>query len=755
MRFPTSFLYAMSTSRINVDILFGALAFFLPLLLYMSTLCPTVPTGDGAELACAAYSLGIAHPTGYPLFCLWGRIFILALPLGSVAVRINLMSAFFASLAILLVYVLAREMFRGIFEHERFFSRLVALFTALIFSVSETIWSQAVQTEVYTLHIFLVGSLILVMVLWRWTAESRLALLWALLLGLSLANHTSVIFLLGAALYLVLSEWRRLGLKRCLPGMALFFFLGISLYLYLPLRSALNPPHDWGNPETIGRLWDHITAKQYRKLFLFASPPDVWNNLRYYARLLIRQFGAFLLVLSLVGAVLHGRRWRALFLLFVLAVLGNVLLAASYDILDIEAYYLPSYLIFSLWLGLALALGFRWVLWRRGGAVLRWIAPAILAALTAVPLAVNFSMASQRGMTIARDYGLNILNSVEPNAILFSAAENETFPAMYLHDVEGVRPDILIFSTASTLERMRRFLGLNQTLPGEEPAQLRNMVVERTTRPVYFAKEHMSMGTDLQIGDLSFIPSFVPFGLVYRLQRGVSQALEDQLPWSEYLQEEFVGSRTLQDYRACMMVANYHLSLGEDLWVRGDTMAAGKHFALARAGIESVDKASIHNSIGVFFRRIGRIDAARSEFERALSCRQKTRVDQSLIHVNLGNLYVDVGKTDLAQRQMERALAIWPENPPAQFNLARLRANEALAAGLYDQAVGELEKMLALEPDNAAVCYNLGVIYGQRLKRRRLAREYLHRCLMLAPQGPVADAAKTELERLRELMDKK
>jgi tetratricopeptide (TPR) repeat protein len=741
----------MSKSRFNIDLLFGALAFLVPLLLYGSTLCPTVPVGDGGELTCAAHSLGIAHPTGYPLFCLWGRVFIVALPLVSVAVRVNLMSAFFASLAILLVYVLAREIFGEIFKDEWFFSRPVALFTALIFGVSETMWSQAVQSEVYALHAFLVTALILVMVLWRRTADGRLALLWAFLWALSLANHTSVVFLLGVALYLAASNWRRTSLKQCLPGMALFFFLGISLYLYLPLRSALNPPHDWGNPETLSRLWDHISARQYRKFFLLASPPDVWNNLRHYVGLLTRQFGIVLLIFSLVGAVLQARRWRALFTVFLLAILGNVLLAASYDILDIEPYYLPSYVIFVLWLGLALAFGFRWLLSRQWSRGFLWIAPVLLTALTAVTLGTNFSRASQRGMTIARDYGLSILSSVEPNAILFTAADNETFPVMYLHDVEGVRPDVITFSTASTLERMRRFLGLTEVLAGEKPAQLRRMVVERTKRPVCFAKEHMSMGTYLQLGDLSF----EPYGLVYRLQRGADRALEAQLPWSKFLKGELAGgSWQFQDYRARMMVANYHLSWGEDLWVRGDTMAAGEQFALARAEIASVDKAAIHNNMGVFFRRIGRFKLALSEFERALGCRQKTRADRSRVHANLGNLYGDLGKTDLAQSEMERSLAIWPENPPAQFNLARLRSNEALAAGLYDQAVLELEKMLALEPDNAAVCYNLGVIYGQRLRRPELAMVHLRRCLMITSQGPIADAAKVEIERLRELMEK-
>ena len=47
---------------------------------YLKTLCPTVYTMDNAELAIAAYRLGIAHPTGYPLFCLLGKLFTLLIP---------------------------------------------------------------------------------------------------------------------------------------------------------------------------------------------------------------------------------------------------------------------------------------------------------------------------------------------------------------------------------------------------------------------------------------------------------------------------------------------------------------------------------------------------------------------------------------------------------------------------------------------------------------------------------------------------
>ncbi len=743
----------------------------MPLLLYLYSLCPTVPVGDGGELICAAYRLGIAHPTGYPLYCLWGRIATLMLPLGNLAWRVNLMSALFASVAIFLVYFLARELFRRPLHADPLLWRLLALFTALMVAFSETLWSQAVQAEVYTLHVFLVTAILLALVLWQRLESAQLAFLGAYLWGISLSNHTSAIFLAGAILYMIITGWTRLNIKRHLPVVVLFFILGLSLYLYLPLRSAVDPPHDWGNPENLRHLWDHLTARQYRQFLLFSSPPDVWNNLRHYGTLLKSQLGLSLLILGPVGAVLHGIRRPRLFLPLLLAFFGNVLLVAGYHILDIEAYYLPSYFILGLWVGLALATAVRW-LWARYGRVtsLR-VALVVLVAVTLIPLIANFSKSSQRGMTLARQYGLNILSSVEPGAILFATADNEAFPVLYLHDVEGLRSDLAVFDLGSTLERMRRFLGRSERTFQEDPMGLRRLVMESSERPVYFAKEHMSLATDpLQNRDLSL----EPHGLVYRLRRdrqgwgeqrsigveekdidgvdSVPQAAdrlaEGPSPWSQYLKEGFESFRQYRDYRAVMMVANYHLCQGEDLWLQGDTTDALRAFARARRTLEGVDKAQIHNSMGVFFRRIGWVEGAAREFETALSCGQRTRADLSNVHVNLGNLHADMGKTDLAYRDFERAQLIWPNNKTAQFNLARLQANQHLERGRYFEATQAMEKMLALDPGNATLCYNLGLLYGRRLGRPDRAREYLRRCLAENSHGSLTDAARAELERL-------
>ena len=75
----------------------GGLAGLVALAVYGMTLCPTVYVEGSGELIGAAYRLGTAHPTGYPLFCLSSRVLASALPWVRPALAINAASALFAA----------------------------------------------------------------------------------------------------------------------------------------------------------------------------------------------------------------------------------------------------------------------------------------------------------------------------------------------------------------------------------------------------------------------------------------------------------------------------------------------------------------------------------------------------------------------------------------------------------------------------------------------------------------------------------
>ncbi len=153
------------------------------LTLYISTLAPSVATlfDDSLEFQLVTYRLGIAHPTGYPLYTILGRLFTF-LPLGDVAYRVNLMSALFGAATVSLVYLLILQIAApqkigawrtanrvpvnedSSFAHSPLADlpsawpiHAGAAIGALLLAVGLVFWQQATIAEVYTLNAFFIS----------------------------------------------------------------------------------------------------------------------------------------------------------------------------------------------------------------------------------------------------------------------------------------------------------------------------------------------------------------------------------------------------------------------------------------------------------------------------------------------------------------------------------------------------------------------------------------------------------------------
>ncbi|MFB3896495.1 MAG: DUF2723 domain-containing protein, partial [bacterium] len=170
------------------------------LVIYLLTLCPTVYVGDSGELTAAAYTLGIAHPPGYPLLCLAGKIFTW-IPLGDIAYRINLLSAVFATSTVVLLYLLLLKIIQN---------RIIASVGSLIFAFSHTFWNNAnIGKSSYAINAFF--TVVILLTLYQWSEikvnrkkedanspddSARYLYLSGLFFGLGLANHHTILFLL-------------------------------------------------------------------------------------------------------------------------------------------------------------------------------------------------------------------------------------------------------------------------------------------------------------------------------------------------------------------------------------------------------------------------------------------------------------------------------------------------------------------------------------------------------------------------------
>jgi hypothetical protein len=132
--------------------------FVLGLAVYTQTLAPSVVAlyDDSLEFPLVSFRLGIAHPTGYPLYTLLGKLFTLAVP-HNVAWAVNFLSAVAGALTVALVYLVIRQVAKR---------RLPALLGAIALGVSPVFWSQSVAAEVYTLNAAFVAAVLLLALRW-------------------------------------------------------------------------------------------------------------------------------------------------------------------------------------------------------------------------------------------------------------------------------------------------------------------------------------------------------------------------------------------------------------------------------------------------------------------------------------------------------------------------------------------------------------------------------------------------------------
>ncbi len=419
---------------------------------YYITLAPSITWkhdgADSGDLVTAAYTLGIAHPPGYPLFILLARFFIL-LPFGEVAYRVNLMSAVLSATAAAVVYLVMlalrpRDLPAPI-------TLIVAAACALLLGFSRTFWAQAVIAEVYSLNALLVALLILFVVLYNQTEERKWLWATALALGLGLSNHFSVLLFVPGTLFLILK--RRRPQPATSLGAAAFFLLGLSPYLYLPLRSAQHPLLAWGAPHTLSGFWWTVSARIYGEYLLGLPAAYLPARVISWLDMLRQQFTWIGLALGLAGVWAlweENRSW----LVYSLTSFGAVVIySVTYDTTDSYVYLIPSYVIFAVWMAggasyLAREIWLPWITKRRdrslSGSRVPWLACLCLFLLPMLLVRTNLPAVSLSADREAYDYAARVFASTPPDAVVLAATDAHIFSLWYVRDVEATEPAAIV-----------------------------------------------------------------------------------------------------------------------------------------------------------------------------------------------------------------------------------------------------------------------------------------------------------------------
>ncbi len=416
---------------------------------------------DSGELAVACFSLGIAHPTGYSLYTLLGRVFTLFHP-GAVIEGVTFVSIIFGlGSGIFFVLLLSNLLKKlNIFANSKSGSLLAASTSMVVLLYCPIMWSLSVTNEVYTLHLFFVTSIFFLVLSAKDYAYGHLArtiVLGSYLIGLSLSHHLSTVLLIPALIFWVLTnrsirkQAARLLLLSITP-----FILALTVCLYLPIRASHSPIANWGNPSTLENLVRHASGWQYQVWMFNKSLSAIFGSMADLLVLTVKQFPIFMLIPAVFGLIVLTVKDRIASTFIAIVFATNLVYLAGYTIPEIDTYLLPMIMIYALWAvtgtaaicGLVLKIGGS----RRIAGFAPYFTAGVLLAVGLYMIAVNRSFADRSDYRYVDTQSMLLLDGMEPRAILLTANWDFYSPLLYKKFAEHVRTDV----TAIDVELLRR-----------------------------------------------------------------------------------------------------------------------------------------------------------------------------------------------------------------------------------------------------------------------------------------------------------
>lgn len=448
------------------------------LMIYTRVLAPDVLYSDSAEFQTLAYTWGMSHPTGYPVYLALARV-VGFVPINTLAWRISWFSAIAAGMTLGGLYLLTRHLT----------GRGGALLASLALLMSYTFWSQAIIAEVYTPATALIVIVMLALQVWhnqpfkwRW-----LLFLVGFILGMGPGVHLFLLLVVPSVGLFVLwgvvrgsleeqRHWQHLArlIAGILSGAAAFILLFAMMDAQPTPTSfyatVLSPSRDaWGLEEADldtmpERLWLSVSGYQWRDAMLRQDIEYSEVLAIFFDDYLPREYARPAWLLAVLGAfivlILRTRQF---------ALIGSALIVAFvaglvYHPGDKYIFYLPVYVFMAVFIGTGAGYLMLWITRLIPAVIPRIIPTALLTAIIGAALIAPFinlrwrAIQSGRATFITEDYVFPVnrlsaprraaecalLKVTEPEALMVLDWQ-ALYSIYYVAHVEQERTGIVIY----------------------------------------------------------------------------------------------------------------------------------------------------------------------------------------------------------------------------------------------------------------------------------------------------------------------
>src|SRR5215211_5711255 len=334
------------------DMLIAILIGTAALVLYIRTLAPSLLWGDSAEFQTLSYTLGMTHPSGYMTQIMFGKLFTY-IPVGNIAYRVNLMSAFFGALAVTETYLIV-SLLGG--------WRVAAVSASILLTLTEGFWWRALLAETYAPAAGMLATVWLLVLFWRNTGQWLYLFLAGLAGGLSLGIHSTVVMTAPSVLVLMaVTARKREEWLAAAAGMVVGVAITFGFFFYL---DANDPPSSIYNTvyrtnlsafglqanefdTPLKRFFAIFPANHFWSYYFSAASAEISRRFTEY----VSYFPLWVIILILTGALtlLRQELSEGLYPLIAFLIIWGFATTVSFSIY--REFYVPVAVITSVWFG--------------------------------------------------------------------------------------------------------------------------------------------------------------------------------------------------------------------------------------------------------------------------------------------------------------------------------------------------------------------------------------------------------------------
>ena len=415
----------------------------------------TINTGDAGELVSASFGLGIAHPSGYPVYLMISKLFTF-IPFGNIPTKVALVSSLSSSI----LFLLGAKFLKKLSEN-----KTSMIFFLFLFLSSYSFFCQSLLAKFYPLNTLLIASIFFLGLDSIETYKLRNHLLISFLLGIALGLHQTTFLMFIPLLFLIVIHIK--DFVRNLPLSLFFFFLGATVVLYLVIRSwqptLLNmaPSGDMHSliHTLLRKSYGNSSSDRVVESLLFLDFHKLWFATKNIATFIIREFFWYSVIFFLFGLVFLFRQNRRVFLFFLLTLLSYSLVLAyltfSEQKPDINSWYIAAnqyYLPLLFFYALTSAIGFSFLTSLfpkslKSASLLLMVFPLIY-----FPQNLFLNFYDRNNVAYFKTVDELFVKPVK--SIVIFSGDNDVFQGWYMKNVEKFRDDICLLSAPTIKDKI-------------------------------------------------------------------------------------------------------------------------------------------------------------------------------------------------------------------------------------------------------------------------------------------------------------